>query len=598
MALPLISIVIVNYNVKDFLSECLKSISRSNYLNYGGKIEVIVVDNASTDGSNEYFPLHFPNVNYLYQNVNLGFGKANNIGIEEANGEYILLLNPDTVLNIDTLTTMVKNIEGKPDIWAAGCRVLNTDGTFQLACRRGFPTIWNSFCKLFGLQDMFPKVKLFSGYNKLYLSDKDEYDIEAIIGAFMFFRADRLKELGGFDKDFFMYGEDIDLCKRVWDSGGRVRYFPNTEITHHKGESTKRTDINHLAHFYEAMEIYAKKHTSNSLISLLLLKAAIKARGLFAFISQYKRDISIFLFDAALLSIAAMASTWFVKGEPFNFPSWAYPDVYIALILTHFASFFFVGVYLEKPLSIARSIPGLLLEFLLLSSLTYYFKEYAFSRGVLLLTIISGGGVILLSKILLSNINSARNKGRRILIPETYTDDSLLNLLAKRKKFILHTYDEGNYNLESDIPLELDLPYSQRRDSFIASTIFDGEIGPRYSLFNIKLPRYRFIKRFMDIVGATLGLTLLLPATIFTGNTKLMWRILSGKMSLVGVIPTEKHKFAFSKLGLTDTEKAYRLGRLSEKDIELLNEKYLRDYSPLTDLELLLATAFKRKNRI
>ena len=146
----------------------------------------------------------------------------------------------------------------------AGCKVLNADGTFQLACRRGFPTPWASFSKLFGLQKLFPKSKTFAGYNQTFRSVDETYYIDAVIGAFMFARMEALDQAKGFDPTFFMYGEDIDLCYRVNQNGWSIAYVHTTSIVHYKGESTRRSSIDEVKHFYEAMEIFVEKHYGKS----------------------------------------------------------------------------------------------------------------------------------------------------------------------------------------------------------------------------------------------------------------------------------------------------------------------------------------------
>jgi len=277
-----ITIVIVNYNVKDFLEQCLNSIRKAkrNFL-----VEVFVVDNNSTDGSIEFLEPLYPEVKFIQTGKNLGFSKANNIAIKQAKGTYTLILNPDTILSEDTLEKMYEYMRYCPEVGVSGCKVLNGDGTFQLACRRGFPTPWTSFTKLFGLQKLFPKSKIFAKYNQTFRSENESYYIDAVIGAFMFCDTELIKNLGGFDEAYFMYGEDLDLCRQVQLSGRHVSYYHETTIIHFKGESTKRSSINELKHFYDAMEIFAKKYFSSSKLFLLFLRAGIKLRLFIAKIS-------------------------------------------------------------------------------------------------------------------------------------------------------------------------------------------------------------------------------------------------------------------------------------------------------------------------
>jgi len=280
-----ISIIIVNYNVKDFLEQCLLSI-RKSIKNLS--VETFVVDNNSTDGSIEYLKPLFSEVKFIQTGKNLGFGRANNIAIKKSNGKYILILNPDTILSEDTLEKMYSYMNSHPEVGIAGCKVLNGDGSFQLASRRSFPTPWVSFSKLFGLQKLFPKSKFFARYNLTFLSEDETYYIDAVIGAFMFCESKLIKKLNGFDEAYFMYGEDLDLCRQVQLAGKQIAYYHETTIIHFKGESTRRSSVNELKYFYESMDIFAKKYFSNSKIFLFLLRVAIKFR---MSISKTKKNI-------------------------------------------------------------------------------------------------------------------------------------------------------------------------------------------------------------------------------------------------------------------------------------------------------------------
>ncbi|GAB5465067.1 MAG: hypothetical protein Kapaf2KO_05030 [Candidatus Kapaibacteriales bacterium] len=554
-------------------------------------MQVIIVDNASIDESKDYFQ-NIEWIEYYYLNSNLGFGKANNIGIEKAKGKYTLLLNPDTILNPDTLSKMYQNMEEDEDVWCGGARVLNTDGTFQIACRRGLPTPWNAFSKLFGLQSLFPKVKLFSDYNKLYLSDKKEYDIDALIGAFMFFRTDKLMELKGFDEAFFMYGEDLDLCKRVWDIGGRIRYFPQPELIHHKGESTLRSDINHVHRFYEAMEIYSKKHFGGSKSMSVMLKFAIWFRSLFAWIDRFKKDLLIYAIDFILLFASSLFATFYVKGEIFNFPEWAYPDVFIALAVVQFLSFMAFGVYLENPSSPTRTIPAMLFSFLLLSTLTYYFNEYAFSRGVILLTMLTGGSILFIYRFIFLKQIRSNKKDESIFTQQKSIDKGLLKNLARVKGYEL-IFDSENLGKgrKIEISSRSDLNYIKT----ISSLLFDKPLFDESKSFNINLPRYRAAKRLIDIIGGILMLSILLPFSIVKNNIKFSFRILFGKSTLVGTIPTENHKFAFNKSCLYNPISAFTDNTVSNELADEINRIYLQEYTPLKDLQILIENLARNK---
>jgi hypothetical protein len=397
---PIISVVIVNYNVKDLLVSCIASLEASLH---GIPSEIIVLDNDSTDGSIDYAEPMFPNVQFVRLQKNLGFGKANNIGFNmalEHGAKYILCLNPDTLISEDTMTVVLDYMRQNPDVGLTGCKLLNADGTFQLACRRGFPTPWASFCKVFGLQALFPKSPLFAQYNQTFRSEDETYAVDAVMGAFMFIRREALERVQGFDEEFFMYGEDLDLCFRIQEEGWRIMYLHTTSIIHYKGESTRRSAINEVKHFYEAMEIFARKHYGSSWLFLAFLRGGIYLRSLLAYLSLYRWEVGFALTDVASLNAAMLLGAYLWKGRIFAFPDYAYPTVFVVISLVTLLAMIAAGEYSPySKASIRRAFSGLMMAFFALSALTYFFKDYAFSRGVLLLTIGLGTGLTACTRI-------------------------------------------------------------------------------------------------------------------------------------------------------------------------------------------------------
>ncbi len=222
-----LSIIIVNYNVKEFLLNLLASLEKASK---NISSEIIVVDNNSTDDSILSVKQKYPSVITIENEKNVGFGIANNQGLEIANGENILLINPDTLVKEDTLETMIKFLDDNGEVGMAGCKVLNPDGTLQLACRRSFPRPWVSFTKVVGLSKMFPQSKLFAKYNLTYLDENDSNEVDAISGSFMMLKKEVYEKVGGFDQDFFMYGEDLDLCYRIQQAGYKVSIEDDTQL--------------------------------------------------------------------------------------------------------------------------------------------------------------------------------------------------------------------------------------------------------------------------------------------------------------------------------------------------------------------------------
>jgi len=283
-----LSIIIVNYNVKDYLVQCLRSIEHAMK---GIACEVIVVDNHSTDGSLPYLEPLFPHVRFISLKENLGFARANNLALDTAKGEFILFLNPDSLLEERTLEVMLGYMREQADIGICTCKVVNPDGTLQLACRRSYPAPWASFCKVFGLQKLFPKSRLFAQYNQTFRSEDEVCFVDAVSGSFMFIRSSALRQCGGFDPDFFMYGEDLDLCYRVSKAGWKIAYVPATSAIHFKGASTRRSDLDEVEVFYDAMKLFARKHHSSSSAMLILLRLGILVRSLLARANRCRRSL-------------------------------------------------------------------------------------------------------------------------------------------------------------------------------------------------------------------------------------------------------------------------------------------------------------------
>ncbi|GHT09448.1 hypothetical protein FACS189415_4930 [Bacteroidia bacterium] len=270
-----LSIIIVNYNVKYFLEQCLDSVLRA-VRNLDA--EIFVIDNHSSDDSLAYLLPKFPGVKFIDNQYNVGFSKANNQAIAQSRGEYILLLNPDTVVGESALENVCRFMNENPRAGAVGVKMLDGFGEFLPESKRGFPSPWRSFCKMSGLAKLFPHTKAFGGYHLRYLNENESHEVEVLAGAFMMLRRKALDISGWLDERFFMYGEDIDLSYRIIQAGFANYYFPEP-IIHYKGESTKK-DIKYVKHFYEAMLIFFNKHYPHSnWIFKYLIRMAIVASG-------------------------------------------------------------------------------------------------------------------------------------------------------------------------------------------------------------------------------------------------------------------------------------------------------------------------------
>ncbi len=272
-----LSIIIVNYNVRYYLEQCLRSVQRASI---GLDVETWVVDNASTDDSIAYLSSRFHEVHFIANTENVGFSRANNQAIRQSDSDYVLLLNPDTIVAENTLRGCVEFLDSHPEVGATGVRMLHHDGSFAPESRRGIPTPFVSFCKMSGLGSLFPFSRRFGRYYMRYLDPEEANPIEVISGAFNMIRRKALDQVGLLDEDFFMYGEDIDLSYRLLQGGWKNYYLPLL-ILHYKGESTVKSSFRYVHVFYNAMLIFFNKHFSSRYRVLgLLIRMAVYVRAL------------------------------------------------------------------------------------------------------------------------------------------------------------------------------------------------------------------------------------------------------------------------------------------------------------------------------
>ncbi|MEC0106166.1 glycosyltransferase family 2 protein [Paenibacillus taichungensis] len=254
---PDVSIIIVNYNTRKLTLDCLASVYDSlTSFHY----ELIVVDNASRDGSVEAIRDEYPDVRLIANRDNTGFAVANNQGMKIAKGRYILLLNSDTVVQPDTLEIMLGFMDRHPEMGASGCKVILPDGSLDKACKRGFPTPAASFYYAFGFSRLFPDRPKFNQYQLGHLSPDNEYPIDCLVGAFILVRREVIEQVGGLDETFFMYGEDVDWCYRIKEAGWGIYYYPRTYIVHYKGASARRKPMKIIYEFHRAMWVFHRKH--------------------------------------------------------------------------------------------------------------------------------------------------------------------------------------------------------------------------------------------------------------------------------------------------------------------------------------------------
>ncbi|MFQ5864092.1 MAG: glycosyltransferase [bacterium] len=689
-----LSIIIVNYNVKEFLEQSLISVKKSlkNITS-----EIIVVDNASRDGSAELIRKRFPEVKLVVNTENLGFATASNQGLRMARGEFIALLNPDTIVQEDTFSRMLDFFKEHPDTGMLGCKILNPDGTLQLACRRSYPTPWVAFTKLSGLSHLFPNNKLLGKYNLTYLDPDRSYEVEAISGSFMLIQRKILDEVGYLDESFFLYGEDLDWCYRIREKGWKVRYFAGTRIIHFKGESTKRTQNDNLKVFYQAMGLFVRKHFKKNylFIPYWLLLGAIWIRAGVSFVRRILVSISIPLADCILLGLALILGVYCRFGNFDHLTSFI--PVHIVYLMIWMASLNLLGCHYKYKFSSSKAAFAISIGFLFNVSLTHFFKQYHYSRAVILyagmFSLLAVSGWRLLVRFLprLGVIPFKGTLGKTLLARNTV----IVGDFASREKLLerLNSQIDVGYNITGLVSVNgkdtghtysgvkvlgsVDSLDSIIQEEKIQEVIFsthrlsyDQILGiisrSRNQRVNFKLVpsnleviigkasieriddmplleidyklhqnRYRYAKRLFDLFFAFNGLILTMPIYLYKRlltSTKLqklrvqgghnrtvtlyefaddspnfikrlpyLWSILKGDLSLVGREIAEVENSPESsphleldlKPGITGLVQVNSDRDLTEEDKEKYHIYYLKNYSLLLDLEIILKALFK-----
>lgn len=386
-----LSIIIVNYNVEHFLDQCLQSVYKA-LANGLAQAEVFVVDNNSVDGSIKMVKEKFPSSIVISNKENLGFSKANNQAIQQAKGEYILLLNPDTVVQEDSFTKIIFFMDSHPDAGGLGVKMIDGKGNFLPESKRGLPTPWVAFYKIFGFSKFFPKSKKFGRYHLGFLDKNKNHEVDVLSGAFMLIRKTALDKVGLLDETFFMYGEDIDLSYRIIKGGFKNYYFADTTIIHYKGESTKKSSVNYVFVFYKAMVIFAKKHFTqrNAGMFSLLIHLAIYLRASVAVGVRILKKLTIPLLDAgAIFGLLFLLKNYWEQNHKY-IDGGSYPPEFLQFvvpgyIITWIMSMAISGGY-KRPYKIGRIIRGMFVGTVFILVIYALLPEsYRFSRAIILI---------------------------------------------------------------------------------------------------------------------------------------------------------------------------------------------------------------------
>lgn len=638
------SVIIVNYNVKYFLEQVLLSVRRAAQ---GLAVETFVVDNNSKDDSVAMVRERFPEVKLIANQQNVGFARANNQAIRASSGEYVLLLNPDTVVAEDTFAKCLAFMEAHSEAGGLGVRMVDGSGEFLPESRRGFPSPWVAFCKTFGLSSLFPNSKLFNHYHLGYLPEGETHEVEVLAGAFMLLRRSALDEIGLLDEAFFMYGEDIDLSYRIVKAGCKNYYFPETTIIHYKGESTKKGSLNYVRVFYQAMIIFAKKHFQGGKASLfvVMLQMAIYLRAFLTLISNIFKIIRLPLWDAAVMyaglySLKIFWSNYYYKDPDhfddtilyFNFPLYIF--IWIATI-------YFSGGYDESS-NLRRLVRGLAIGTVLIAAVYGFLDmQYRSSRAIIAMgAVVAIAGTVALRMLIhflqFRNFNVGKEQPKNLVIVGSKVESERAERLLQRVQIVknqlgvvspemnydpkiylgsIHELDQvvKIYKIEEIIFCSKDLAYRDiiswmsRLGSKIAYKILPEDspsiigssskntAGELYTVdvrFKIANLRNRRSKRTFDVLFA-LFLLITLPIQLIIIKNRLgliqnIFAVLGAKKSWVGYIPVGK-LFTLPKLkpGVLSPSHAISVDSLDKATQQRLNFFYAKDYRLGRDLEII-----------
>lgn len=644
-----LSIVIVNYNVKHFLEQCLYSVRRASS---NLDLEVIVVDNNSVDSSVTMIREKFPEVQVIANKENMGFSKANNQAIKKAAGEYILLLNPDTILEDNTLIKVTGFMDAHPDAGGLGVKMMDGKGNFLPESKRGLPTPAVAFYKIFGLSKIFPKSRIFGKYHLGYLDPDQIHEVDVLSGAFMLLRKSVIDKIGLLDEDFFMYGEDIDLSFRISQAGYRNYYYPEARIIHYKGESTKKGSINYVFVFYNAMIIFARKHFSqkNARMFSFLIKLAIYFRAFLAIFERFLSRAMLPFIDFVVLYAGIYFITRYWEKHVIFPEGGAYPVGFITIIVPVYILIWLTSTYLsagyDRPVKIRKIIQGILIGTVIILVMYALLPEkFRFSRAIILLSATWGALSMTGIRILLHLLNFkayriGSDKNRKFIIVGEKDEAERVSGLLERSLLkpgfvgLINTTDKSDknsgflgridqikeiiniYRIDEVIFCSKSLSHRDIIDkmSELQDTGVDYKIAPEDSLSiigsnsintagdlytvnisSINKLNNRRNKRLLDIVVSLL-LLITWPIMLFfmrnpAGLLNNLFLVLFGKRTWVGYNKSRSHeveKLPHIRTGVLTPADAFRNKKISEDIISKLNLVYARDYNLISDMNIII----------
>jgi GT2 family glycosyltransferase len=605
--------------------------------------EIFVVDNNSTDGSRGFFENKFPQVNFTWNTKNEGFAKANNIALQQVSGDYILFLNPDTIVPEDCFEKCISFIQSKNNTIACGIKMIDGSGKFLKESKRAFPSPMTSLYKLSGLTRLFPKSKIFSKYHLGYLDENVNHEVDVLAGAFMMVPKKIIETVGGFDEKFFMYGEDIDLSYRIQKAGYKNFYFAESSIIHFKGESTKKGSLNYVKMFYKAMSVFVKKHYGGTRAGLFnfFIQIAIFIRAGLSAIAGFLKWIGLPVIDAGiiLMSFWLVKFLWssFVKREVSYSPNMliiAFPAFTLLFLTASYFAGLYDNGYKQSRLNKSTAIAILVL----LAAYSLLPESLRFSRGILLFGSLLAFFLMIIVRWLLLQwnvieISGESNEINQTLIAGTENDFNEVNRLLQKtgmQERILGRVDRDEENTSKTIGafnnlselLKLypvkeiifcesklsfkkiievipELPAHIRIKLFVAETHTligsgskdePGNYISKDSEFRLALPVNRRNKNLADVIIALFFL-ITFPVHLFIKSRPLLFfknvfHVLFLRKTWIGYALPEKDLPVLKPCLLTTTGLPASLNTLPDKSLYTTDLFYAKNFHILNDIKM------------
>ena len=657
-----LSVIIVNYNVRYFLEQALQSVYKAIPLMEGaygkGCTDIYVVDNNSGDGSVEMVEAHFPQVKLIANKVNTGFSKANNQAIKDSDAEYVLLLNPDTVIQEETLLNTVAFMDSHTDAGGLGINMIDGAGHFLPESKRGFPSPAVAFYKISGLSRIFPKSKKLGRYHLGFLDKKEIHEVDVLAGAFMLLRKKVLDDIGLLDETFFMYGEDIDLSYRIVKAGYKNYYYPDAAIVHYKGESTKKSSVNYVFVFYKAMVIFARKHLPPHTASTfaMLINVAIWLRAGLAIVFRFLRLLTLPLFDFITIYGAMYLLVQYWEHTIKYVDGGKYPALLMNAFVPLYIILWIIGLFFsrgyQKPYISRKIIAGTIVGTGLISIMYAFLDDqYRFSRAIIIL-----GAVVAIIGFVVNRViyNIARyktpferqkpqkciliigsaNEAERVtaILNKTEIDFSIAGIVNPDKSNEDHENYIGSiteldklvsiYNADEiifcahNLSFQSIITWMQKLEAkadfkivpdnsiFIIGSNSKNEPGDYYIFdeqYAITKKEHRLNKRTADI-GFSIGLLIFFPVFVWFFKKPLtMFRnivaVMSGKSSWVGYsrpVTARQSGYPEIKPGVLNPSDELPVKVSDDYTLHRLDYLYARDYSVYRDISII----WKRFSRI